>query len=640
MDPSHSGALSLPGAGRPHDTESMQPRTPEPFMGEDGMQRPPSPPRPKFKLKRRIASNLNAPTQQFLASVAAADVPIPSIEEPLATLGDDAPTENDNMMACDPLQHPADLNFASVPRGRRMSSPRTPAPGLAPSLSPRRYPDWTLGSLCSSVESTPECESSRPSTAVSTQTSASLFSRYSIASEDLRCPGPSMGEMARALKSQHDGTSTLAPPCDNKRRRAKWTAPMTNHLWSTYCLYLRDPKVTPIRFSKSGIPPEGVCCRVAREAKRSWRGANPSGKVLGGLQKSRNATPTGDLPTTFMQWPHTGGATRAHLRDLCKHMSSSTASRAGHQNSQTPTSFGRTVARLRRRRTTPTPSAFSSKEMCMSLALSTCESMQPSGPLAQLTQATPEPTEGAGAAPTMPSTSAMLDAPALEPRRLASPFMAKSYGPSSSTELGAAFAMPIQRQTHTVGAQHALQSPARLTRSRSNTQKRRPRQTSAEPRRTKRPSLGSDLWVRPPSSPAPAGESQAQFSSSSKTQEDVLCVPRTNLAELISGPRRLTEDMRSCGAGAQNLANPFDPPQRLGSPFASSNTSFSFPNRLFKREPLSAGSTIRPFATFQRRDDAIPVPSRDLDGRMSYLDQRLRELRQHTPLRKRSESPF
>ncbi|KAH7359027.1 hypothetical protein B0T11DRAFT_258844 [Plectosphaerella cucumerina] len=633
MTPLHSSGLSLPRAGRPHDTDSMQPKTPEPCMGDDGMQRPPSPPRPKFKLKRRVASNLNAPTQQFLASVAAADVPIPSIEEPPATFADDAPaSNNDDNMACDLLQRPADLDFASVPRGRRLASPRTPAPGLAPSLSPRRYPDWTLGSLCSSVESTPECESSRPSTAVSTHTSASLFSRYSITSEDLRCLGPNMGE-AKVYKSLQEGASISGPSCDSRRRRAKWTAPMTNHLWSTYCLYLRDPKVTPIRFSKSGIPPEGVCCRVAREAKRSWRGPNPPSKPPGGAQRSRNATPTGDAPTTFMQWPHTGGATRAHLRDLCKHMATSPTSRAGHPNAQTPTSFGRTVARLRRRRTTPMPSAFSSKEMSMSLALSTCESMQPSGPLARLTQATPEPIDRAAAVPTTPS--AMLDAPVLENRRLASPFTAKSYGPSSSTELGAAFAMPLQRQPYTIGAQHALQSPARLTRSRSNTQKRRPRQSSAEPRRTKRPSLGSDLWVRPESPQAPNGGH-----SSTNTHEDVLCVPRTNLAELLSGPRRLTEQLRACGPGGQNPETSLDHPPRLGSPFASSTSSFSFPNRLFKREPLSAGATIRPFATIQRREDAVPVPSRDLDGRMTYLDQRLRELRQHPPLRRRSESPF
>ncbi|UZP33395.1 hypothetical protein NXS19_001211 [Fusarium pseudograminearum] len=56
------------------------PRTPEPNMSSETL--PPSPPRPRFRIKRRNASNLNAPTEQFLASVAAADIPIPSIEEP------------------------------------------------------------------------------------------------------------------------------------------------------------------------------------------------------------------------------------------------------------------------------------------------------------------------------------------------------------------------------------------------------------------------------------------------------------------------------------------------------------------------------------------------------------------------------
>ena len=57
------------------------PKTPEPMA--EGETRPPSPPRPRFRLKRRnVSQHLAAPTQQFLASVAAADVPIPSIEEP------------------------------------------------------------------------------------------------------------------------------------------------------------------------------------------------------------------------------------------------------------------------------------------------------------------------------------------------------------------------------------------------------------------------------------------------------------------------------------------------------------------------------------------------------------------------------
>jgi hypothetical protein len=70
-----NGSTTLPRGFRFHE-----PRTPEP-QAEDEPQIP-SPPRPRLKVRRRNVSNLQAPTDHFLASVAAADVPIPTIELP------------------------------------------------------------------------------------------------------------------------------------------------------------------------------------------------------------------------------------------------------------------------------------------------------------------------------------------------------------------------------------------------------------------------------------------------------------------------------------------------------------------------------------------------------------------------------
>lgn len=501
---------------------------------------------------------------------------------------------------------------------------------------------------CSSIESTPDCESSRPSTAVSTQTSASIFSRYSVTSDDLQCIGVDAvdadAETDAVAKSADEESGLEAIKTRGKARRAHWTRHMSEHLWLTYIAYIEDPKVTPIRFSKSGIPPHGVCARVARQAKKTWRGTNKlhTKHDLGAAAKSGSATPTAEAPATFMEWPHTDAAARGHLRALCKLRATSSTTRATQYTTHTPTPFGRAAARLRMRRSTPTP--FSSKELCMSLALSTCDSMQPSGPLAQLTQATPEPM--CERAPAEEAPCSGLDVPTIGRRRLESPFTARSYGPSSTDALGAALALGPQRQTHTMGAQRVLQSPARLTRSRSNTQKRRSRQSSMEPRRTKRPSLGSDLWVRPttPPGPVPAASTSAkphaEFSSSSNSHADELFVPRTNLLEMFATSPSTSRGLDYGRPLAQALGGVNAQPARLGSPF-SSNTSFSFPNRLIKGEPLSLGSTIRPFATAQRQNDSAPAPTtRDLDGRMAYLDQRLRELRQRDTSRRRSESPF
>src|SRR6266536_4253710 len=72
-----NGSTTLPRGFRYHHNEDA-PTTPEPVTVDEPAQ--PSPPRPRLKVRRRNASNLQAPTQQFLASVAAADVPIPTIE--------------------------------------------------------------------------------------------------------------------------------------------------------------------------------------------------------------------------------------------------------------------------------------------------------------------------------------------------------------------------------------------------------------------------------------------------------------------------------------------------------------------------------------------------------------------------------
>ncbi|KNA94301.1 hypothetical protein FOXG_00410 [Fusarium oxysporum f. sp. lycopersici 4287] len=247
------------------------PRTPEPAL--NGETQPPSPPRPRFRVKRRNASNLNAPTEQFLASVAAADIPIPSIEEPRVLDEEMAET----LYPMSHFNNMDDIPFTPHGGSERMfSPPKTPAPDLLPTLTTKQYPNWSIDSTLSSLESSPDYESSRPSTAHSTHTSASLLSYFSISSEDLsQCISPDNehADLANELSNADDNSKTLKPaktevPRDTIRR-APWTKPMNQHLWSTYMMYLQDPKVTPFRIGKSGIPPHGVCLRGPRRALMS-----------------------------------------------------------------------------------------------------------------------------------------------------------------------------------------------------------------------------------------------------------------------------------------------------------------------------------------------------------------------------------
>ncbi|RYP21826.1 hypothetical protein DL765_002051 [Monosporascus sp. GIB2] len=457
-------------------------RTPEPCAPHEGTCLPSPPPRPRLRLKRRNVSRLNAPTKQFLASVAAADVPIPSVEESGSAMMDqDMDNLPDVHVQVEDLD---DMDIYERLHSRTFSPPKTPAIDIPPTLSPTNYSNWSVDGWDSSdMESSSDYESSRPSTAFSTHTSASSFSRYSLASDD-DCLSP---------EPETEGVANSDVRCEpdtvrrRKPRKAPWTKAMIEHLWSTYQLYLQDPKVTPMRLGKSCIPPHGVCLRVAREAKKTWRGSNPKSVAN---PTSRCATPTAESSKPFVQWPHTCAATRAYLRELCRLKATAKAGRR-RLMTRSPTPFNRGAHRRWNQRATParSPSIFSGNDMAMSLTLSTSETMQPHGPLAQLARSDiesfPDFILSADHEPRAPSND---EPPALNRTHLGSPFSANSYGPSSSASSGANLSLP--KQSSTVGPRKSLKSPVRLTRSRSGTQKRRSVKTAEDPPR-KRPSLAA-----------------------------------------------------------------------------------------------------------------------------------------------------
>ncbi|KAI8961726.1 hypothetical protein F5Y11DRAFT_357474 [Daldinia sp. FL1419] len=556
------------------------PRTPEPSAPSDEMIRLPSPPRPRLKLKRRnVSHHLNAPTQQFLASVAAADVPVPSIEV----------EEPDSMEIYENLLH-----------APTYEPPKTPAIEFAPP-SETKFPDWSVGSewSYSDIESSSEYESSRPSTAFSTQTSSSLFSQFSHASED----GNYMSPELKALEFPKLETDTnVNAPHKERSRKAPWTKAMDSHLWSTYMLYLQDPRVTPLRLGRSRIPPNGVCLRVAREAKRSWKGSKGHLTVD---MKSGSNTPTAETTKPYIEWPHTCAATRSRLRELCK--IKATAS-PGRYQSRSPTPFHKAAQRRRNRKSVPAQSSavFSARDMAFSLAVSTSDTMKPDAPLAQLTSSESEPFPEFKD----PELIVREALPSPELPRLPSPIMAKSYGPSSSSSL--ADDVPLPRQSNSLGSRKVLKSPVRLTRSRSGTQKRRSvKDVEDLPR--KRPSLSAAFWKE-------ASERDDVFARETPSEES-------------SG---------SLVAAAAASQDPFVQPRRLGSPFSGAGSSYSFPNRLSAPINFNLTALRRPFATVQqpareRSERSPPRPS--LASRLAYLDQRLRELRNRGSDRRRSQSP-
>lgn len=607
---------------------SEGPKTPEPSSQGD-VDNPPSPPRQRFRLKRRNASQLNnAPTQQFLASVAAADVPIPSIEEPLVVDEDMMDSVSHPMPPFNDFDH-MDLSHNSL-RARPFSPPKTPAPGLGLSMSPNHFPDWSIDSSLSDSDG----ESSRPSTARSTQTNTSLFSQLSFTSDELSATTSPVKEHVSRFDTflcPEDAEKTIrAPPTVTKSRKAPWTQPMSKHLWSTYMMYLQDPKVTPIRIGPSGVPPYGVVVRVTREARRSWKGANPQSRPK---NRSGSSTPTAEGHGAFVQWPHTNAATRAHLIEMCKTNAGGKA-RNDRYFASSPTPFGKTITRSRARRATParSPSVFSGSDMAMSLAVSTSDSMQLGGPLAQLTSSGPlESQQSLPMTDTISSMSSLLP-PAMDERpRLGSPFVAKSYGPSSSNSLADVLGLgsELPRQSNTVGPRRSLKSPARLTRSRSNTQKRRSRHSlNSDLRRGKRPSLPSDMWSEPRASsiaPLPDFKNSLPFGS------ELLAPENDPFGPAPSAPT--TQLPLS--------ASTTDAPGRLGSPFCGLPSSFSFPTRSSGFAGLDSNAFCRPFASVHQPSGNDTTSSRSpLPDRLAYLDERLKQIRRRDEERRRSESPF
>ncbi|KAL1894774.1 hypothetical protein Cpir12675_003515 [Ceratocystis pirilliformis] len=635
------GAATLPRGFRLHDPDCTMiiPSTPEPDTHSTGEEprapRAPSPQRQRFRLRKRNLTLFSAPTKQFLASVEAADVPIPSIEEPEVC---DAPgTTQSQYPAINNLADLHDGSSLSIPQSRgRLFTPHTPMPGHAPSLSPRRYPDWSMDSALDH-ESSPECDSSRPSTSRSTLTSSSAFSRASILSD-----GASLNEIElKAYPNMLGESLELDAPCNDvlqsdvsmdetadkaKSRKAPWTKAMNAHIWTTYMAYLQDPKVTPFDTGKNGVPPQGVCMRVSRAAKRSWKGTKSNG------QANRACAST---PVAFVQWPHTCAATRQQLREICRAKNMSSMMRP--EQLSVPDFRNSRLMSRQCRRTTPIGSVFSARDMQVSLTVSTAESMQPHGPLAQLALSEPSSTE-TEEFPGIPDEEGhpVLDFFGSAPRLMSAAPISRVSTSSSTQPIfreALSFSAPISRQNSS--GRKGLQSPVRLTRSRSNTQhqRRRSRQVSQVPRRIKRPSLGGDLYNEPNKLGVDFGRRRAR-STSEYLARDLSSVQRPSLEELLKD----APPMPPLPAVHRDSVKEFPalaPPARLGSPFAGSlNPSFTFPTRLSQSSfCVNTEDVSRPFATVQeapgRGSDNVQFEKNDLESKLAYIDHRLREINEH-----------
>lgn len=392
-------SITLPRNFEFHYTDSQPPRTPEPETCPEIVE-PPKLPRQTFRVRRRRPG---IPTYAVETEIAQ-DLPVPTIEAP---------------------RDPYSLGLGGYllePRYERDNGYLSPSVAHIPMISPPRTP---VAQLSGSEKQSQGESISRPSS------SCSGFSDSSASSHGSMASFPSYGESLTSPDSDASdpfifSSNISRPPMpssplqgyqERPNKRAKvgnvaWTDNLDNHLWITYMRYLQDATVTPFKMLPGVAPPLGVCHRVVREAKRTWRGPRSStlqrdAAHLRPHQKTRKGSPDTIKPTNsgettpttaadahkpYPQWPRSKAA-RQRLRYLCKRKPSLSAHYQRLLHCRTPSPFPSSPQSDSRahhcaEHTSPAShadvSSFSTRDMNISLSTSTSITMQPNNPLSQL----------------------------------------------------------------------------------------------------------------------------------------------------------------------------------------------------------------------------------------------------------------
>jgi hypothetical protein len=390
-----------------HYRDGAAPQTPEPEEQPNELQ-PPPPPRQTLKVRRRrttMVRHYEEPARIMN------QWPIPSIEGP------ELHAEASSDLPLLPVMQDDAYLSPGVGYTRMLSPPKTPI-GQMRTINFDGPRDW------SDIESSQSESSSRP-TSSSGFSDSSVSSRGSIDSVLSRggsCTSPEeemtdpylafSPEIKSAQLTSPSMAQQLQRPIKRLKIRATFNEDMDYHLWMTYMKYLQDPTVTPFKALPSTVPPNGVCHRVARMARKTWKG--PRAARLGvrvddsyGSRsgtpdtirplKSGSSTPVARTSKSFSRYPSEKQC-RKRLRDLAKQkptlsahyqrllrrspspLQSSPPPEPSSQNLPLSTSFSQDST------------TFSTRDMNFSLATSTATSMQMGNPLSELaSDATPRP---------------------------------------------------------------------------------------------------------------------------------------------------------------------------------------------------------------------------------------------------------
>ena len=606
-------SITLPRNFTFHYTEAEEPRTPP--EQEIPISMPQSPPRNgnAYRIKRRSRPSVASLFQNDPGNLIHKEKAIPTIETPLII---------------EPVR-PAPQHRATEPAERylfparkHMTLPRTPL-----SQQRRLADDWVGLSNQDLGESI-----SRPMSACSLQSDSSDDSNGSLLSfpaGDGSCTSPEsdaadpfkfplieknrptdMSALAKNGEKIQNGLST-------KQIHVKWSPEMDKHLWFTYLFYLQDPTVTPFKTLPGTAPPLGVCHRVAREARRTWRyggkvipykSANLLSPPISGdeaakgenhiragspdtirANRSGSNTPTAtDMKSpSIKMWPKSGSSTRRRLRHLCRSKTTIAPHYQRLMKSRSPSPFSsprnqaRCQSRLSEVSSPVTQSkSFNTRDIQLSLTTSTATSMQPHGPLAQLASGPQskscgsnewfnEPPVPWASTPAIPSDlDTEVEEELVQTPSLGSPFGYHTWGPSRTRQRIRPSTSRIQSSdASTMGP--SLRSPVRLhdTFPYPGVQKRRARHPLEDELSPGGSNMQQDL-LENLFGTAPEGRHRRVRSRGFSLGD----VTTTNPLENLFTPPTLPDQSTSENAEAvapNSLEPPSTPPhiQRLGSPF-------------------------------------------------------------------------
>ncbi|KAH6643639.1 hypothetical protein C7974DRAFT_1956 [Boeremia exigua] len=407
-------SITLPRNFMFHYRDGAAPQTPEPEPQAFELQ-PPPPPRQTLKVRRRRATLV----RQHI------ELDFPMEEKPIPTIEATNYFESTNALPSPPSAF--DNAYLSPPTSfsRLASPPKTPAHQVRTIdifAAPQHWDD--LEPSCSETSSRPTSSSGFSDSSISSRGSMeSLVSRGGSCTspEEEMCDPFSFDALEMKYKQPSSPLAAHQQPRPTKKLklRATFTEEMDYHLWRTYMTYLQDPTVTPFKAVPLTTPPNGVCHRVARMARKTWKGPIPArapsvraarfGSQSGTPDtiralKSGSSTPLARLNKPYMRYP-TEKQCRKRLRDLAKQRPNLSAyyqrllhrSPSPFQSSPPSEKAEEPIQPQAQPLSSPfaqetSSFTFSTRDMNVSLATSTATSMRMGNPLSQLaSDLTPRP---------------------------------------------------------------------------------------------------------------------------------------------------------------------------------------------------------------------------------------------------------